>query len=658
MINFNNIKELVINGNNITQLQVGSNIIWKKEQPTPPTPSSYDYQVYDTKEEFDTSLNIPYAYSYKDSKWYALNTNKQYEEYGIYEITDDINSITKYPNKLAVVGTIEYQYQNNRWVEVGTYESSFGEIGTLSRESFPSGSQFPLNFALKKTDVSDWFLLDIYGASGEVRINKMGSDWEYRVSMSRGTVTEDDEYYYFNKPEDYESDSVEVMDLMYWDEPITMYGGSTVVSVKYDKITYPYNNGYYYQTTDITPKGMNVMYNINGDYVTYNGESYIHTDENPYFEFECNNDGASNLYKNYSFETIYDINWNIIGKEETVFNQHLFCILSDKTFLGQTNSVIFNAVKAVYNIPNTVITLEKTFYNCYGLSSITIPESVTTIGANTFLNCYSLPSITIPSNVTSINGAAFSKCYFTNIDNKSTLEIPTNNWGANIINEVNEGVCTSGDTCVLFRPNIENLVLPSIVTSVSSKSFTGGINNVNKSLYINKECMILNVANNLFDSSTNNSLNSIIVNDKNGFYSSDNNCLLNKDKSMLYLVATPFTIPDSVTSIRPYSIYSNKTITSLTIPDSVTSIYNNAIVNCSALKSLTFGSNLKTIENSAISNCYILATVTINTIVPPKLSYNGIPNYVKIIYVPAESVDAYKSATNWSTYASKIQPIP
>ena len=50
------------------------------------------------------------------------------------------------------------------------------------------------------------------------------------------------------------------------------------------------------------------------------------------------------------------------------------------------------------------------FYDCYSLSSITIPNGVTSIGNNAFYDCYSLSSITIPNGVTSIGFSAFAYC--------------------------------------------------------------------------------------------------------------------------------------------------------------------------------------------------------------------------------------------------------
>jgi len=53
---------------------------------------------------------------------------------------------------------------------------------------------------------------------------------------------------------------------------------------------------------------------------------------------------------------------------------------------------------------------DSAFYNCFGLTSITIPEGVTAIGESAFSGCSSLTSITIPEGVTAIGSYAFSGC--------------------------------------------------------------------------------------------------------------------------------------------------------------------------------------------------------------------------------------------------------
>lgn len=78
------------------------------------------------------------------------------------------------------------------------------------------------------------------------------------------------------------------------------------------------------------------------------------------------------------------------------------------------------------------------------------------------------------------------------------------------------------------------------------------------------------------------------------------------------------------------------------------------------LKTVTIPTIIETISGYAFSGCN-LTSVTCNSVTPPILgngSAFGDNKTLYPIYVPAESVNAYKSATNWATYASRIQAIP
>ena len=62
-------------------------------------------------------------------------------------------------------------------------------------------------------------------------------------------------------------------------------------------------------------------------------------------------------------------------------------------------------------IPNSVTTIGgEAFRDCRSLTSVTIPNGVTTIGGDAFSDCSSLTSVTIPNSVTTIGGWAFSGC--------------------------------------------------------------------------------------------------------------------------------------------------------------------------------------------------------------------------------------------------------
>ena len=119
------------------------------------------------------------------------------------------------------------------------------------------------------------------------------------------------------------------------------------------------------------------------------------------------------------------------------------------------------------------------------------------------------------------------------------------------------------------------------------------------------------------------------------------------------------TIGSGVTSIGNDAFYHCSGLTSIDIPNGVTSIGWGAFYGCSGLTSCTIGSGVTSIGNNAINGCSSLTSVTVNATTPPTLDgdnfdlTNNCP-----IYVPASSVNAYKSASGWSTYASRIQAIP
>lgn len=90
----------------------------------------------------------------------------------------------------------------------------------------------------------------------------------------------------------------------------------------------------------------------------------------------------------------------------------------------------------------------------------------------------------------------------------------------------------------------------------------------------------------------------------------------------------------------------------------VTSIRIQSFKNCSSLQRIDLPATLTQIKSYAFSNCSYLQTVICRATTPPSIeSYTFRNTNITTIYVPAESVDAYKTATNWSTYADKITAI-
>lgn len=128
---------------------------------------------------------------------------------------------------------------------------------------------------------------------------------------------------------------------------------------------------------------------------------------------------------------------------------------------------------------------------------------------------------------------------------------------------------------------------------------------------------------------------------------------------------TEVNIPNNVTNIGNHAFYRCSGLTTVDIPDSVVSIGREAFSTCRGLTAVTIGSGCTNIGTYGqytytFYMCDKLNSVTIKAVTPPEIgtgTFTGIgSNYV--IYVPSQSVDAYKAARGWTTYASHIQAIP
>lgn len=102
----------------------------------------------------------------------------------------------------------------------------------------------------------------------------------------------------------------------------------------------------------------------------------------------------------------------------------------------------------------------------------------------------------------------------------------------------------------------------------------------------------------------------------------------------------------------------DRTITEVEFDNTITSIGYCAFDSCSSLTSVTIPSWITSIDSYAFSDCSSLTSVTCLATTPPTLGSGVFGGSSCPIYVPVDSVSAYKTATNWSSYRSRIQGIP
>ena len=256
----------------------------------------------------------------------------------------------------------------------------------------------------------------------------------------------------------------------------------------------------------------------------------------------------------------------------------------------------FTYNQTTYSVTGIVF---QAFHGCSGLTSVTIPNSVTDMGNPVFSNCPSLTSMvvesgnpkydsrnncnaiietasntliegckntTIPNSVTSIRSSAFSGC-----SGLTSVTIPNS-------------VTSIGNSAFFDCSGLTSVTIPNSVTSIGHWAFHG--------------CY---------------SLSSIVVESGNTVYDSRNNCnaIIETASNTLLAGCNNTTIPNGVTSIGEYAFYHCSGFTFVTIPNSVTSIGRWAFASCSGLTSVPIGNSVTSIGDYAFYQCSGLTSINI-----------------------------------------------
>ena len=231
------------------------------------------------------------------------------------------------------------------------------------------------------------------------------------------------------------------------------------------------------------------------------------------------------------------------------------------------------------------------------LTSVTIGNSVTSIGDNAFYNCYSLTSVEIPNSVTSIGNYAFSDC-----SGLTSIEIPNS-------------VTSIGDVAFYKCTGLTSITIPNSVTSIGISAFKGctGLTS------ITIPNSVTNIGIGAFAGCS--GLTSITI------PNSVTSIGLSAFSSCTGL--TSITIPNCVTSIDDNAFYGCSGLTSIVIPNSVTSIGSSAFYGCSGLTSIEIPSSVTSIGNEAFNGCKGLKTIYnfSNLTFSKGSSYNGYVAY-------------------------------
>ena len=242
---------------------------------------------------------------------------------------------------------------------------------------------------------------------------------------------------------------------------------------------------------------------------------------------------------------------------------------------GGLESIVVESGNTVYDSRENCNAIIETATNTMlsGCRNTTIPNSVTSLGVCCFSGCWGLTSITIPNSVTSLGEYCFSDC-----SGLTSITIPNS-------------VTSLGNGCFWFCSGLTSITIPNSVTRLGNQCFY--------------ECSGL----------------------------------------------TSITIPNSVTSLGNDCFGDCSGLTSITIPNSVTSLGDGCFYECSGLTSITIPNSVTSLGGYCFDCCLGLTEVHANRETPPATGYDIFHtcNSLQTIYVPTGASANY-DIDPWNAY--------
>jgi uncharacterized protein YjdB len=362
----------------------------------------------------------------------------------------------------------------------------------------------------------------------------------------------------------------------------------------------------------------------------------------------------------YDFE-VNGIYYNIDGTNAIVarspsYDYHGEIVIpASVTYNGTTYTVTSIGENAFYDctgltsivIPNSVTLIgNSAFSECSNLSDVTIPNSVTSIGECSFENCKSLTNLIIPNSVTSIGEGAFYGC--SNLVNVTLSNALTSISYWMFINctsltsiDIPNSVTTIEWAAFSYCSSLKSITIPNSVTTIEMEAFCGctSLENINFS----------------------NSLRYI------GDAAFSNTAWYNNQPDGLVYIGvvayrykgemlrpTDVIIKDGTISIAESAFSHCDKLINVIIPNSVTSIGYNAFNECTSLTRIEIGNSVTSIGYSVFYNCPAIAELYCYATTPPECQESSFSSYNGTLHVPAASLAAYFVAPYWSNFENIV----
>ncbi len=241
---------------------------------------------------------------------------------------------------------------------------------------------------------------------------------------------------------------------------------------------------------------------------------------------------------------------------------------------------------------------------CGNIASVVIPDGVTSIGSSAFQNCYSLASVVIPDGVTSIGSYAFQNCY-----SLASVVIP-------------DGVTSIGSYAFQNCVNALFNDLPASLTGLDSMAFFN--------------CARLTGA--------------VSLPGVTGWLSDTFG-----QTGILSFSAAATTM---TRTSGPGALGDCQALVRVELPNVVT-FGDWTCRNDAALKLVILGESVTGIGSASLMNCASLERLVVKAATPPTLVSDALQgcSALQHIYVPDDSVETYKAATNWVAFADIILPL-